>query len=169
MLEVKCKESYFLGFRQYKCRAPRLNVIQVLVQAISKRVQQERHDELIDHAWSSLWNLTDETEVNCERFIELGGVDMFLKCHQLFGDHQDMIRNMLGCLGNVAEVKALRQKLLTTECLNVFSQLLRPGRVSQELNFGKEVLVPQLHNAESLIVKRDKLHSLSFSVQFCQT
>jgi len=118
--------------RQYKCRAPRLNVIQVLVEAIRKRVDEARHDELIDHAWSSLWNLTDETEVNCARFIELGGIEMFLKCHELFRDYQDMIRNMLGCLGNVAEVRTLRRNLLTTDCLNVFSELLRPPRMEDE-------------------------------------
>ena len=108
--------------------------------AISKRVNEARHDELIDHAWSSLWNLTDETEVNCSRFIELGGVFMFLQCHSLFKDHQDMIRNMLGCLGNVAEVKTLRQSLLTPECLDVFSELLRPGCLFWSYEYMKKMI-----------------------------
>ncbi|KAG7235555.1 hypothetical protein INR49_002602 [Caranx melampygus] len=41
-----------------------------------------------------------------------------------FPDKQELHRNMLGLLGNVAEVKALRPQLLTPQFITVFSNLL---------------------------------------------
>jgi len=39
---------------------------------------------------------------------------------QEFPDKQELHRNMLGLLGNVAEVKALRPQLLTPQFISVF-------------------------------------------------
>lgn len=39
---------------------------------------------------------------------------------QEFPDKQELHRNMLGLLGNVAEVKALRPQLLTPQFITVF-------------------------------------------------
>lgn len=41
-------------------------------------------------------------------------------CLQEFPDKQELHRNMLGLLGNVAEVKALRPQLLTPQFITVF-------------------------------------------------
>ena len=112
--------------RRHKLRAERLQVIKVLVAAINARFERSEHDELIDHAWSSLWNLTDETEINCQMFINLDGIKLFLKCYRAFNLHEDLSRNMLGCLGNVAEVKSLRKHMLNPDCLGAFMQLLKP-------------------------------------------
>ena len=126
--------------RKHKLRAERLQVIKVLVAAINSRFERQEHDELIDHAWSSLWNLTDETEINCQMFINLDGINLFLKCYHAFRFHEDLSRNMLGCLGNVAEVKSLRKHMLNEDCLNVFIQLLKPysqGWVMNNFGAGK--------------------------------
>ena len=37
-------------------------------------------DEVMETAWSTMWNVTDETPVNCERFLNGGGMYLFLKC-----------------------------------------------------------------------------------------
>ena len=34
----------------------------------------------METAWSTMWNVTDETPVNCERFLADGGMMLFLKC-----------------------------------------------------------------------------------------
>jgi hypothetical protein len=31
-------------------------------------------------AWSTMWNVTDETAVNCERFLDGNGMEYFLGC-----------------------------------------------------------------------------------------
>ena len=52
------------------------------------------------------------------------GADVILFCLvslQEFPDKQELHRNMLGLLGNVAEVRALRPQLLTSEFVKVFT------------------------------------------------
>lgn len=43
---------------------------------------------------------------------------------QKFPDKEELLRNMMGLLGNVAEVKELRHYLMTPEYVTVFSDLL---------------------------------------------
>ncbi|KAH8034549.1 hypothetical protein HPB51_025672 [Rhipicephalus microplus] len=86
----------------------------------------------------------DETPVNCERFLDGGGMNLFLRClrqltlyyrmslirdmlknfKQIFTDKPELLRNMMGLLGNVAEVKELRPRLMQDKYLLVFSELL---------------------------------------------
>ena len=94
-------------------------------------------DDVMETAWSTMWNVTDETPVNCERFLAGGGMYLFLKvhvnlmyifviillfskeniipisqsnqflprqCKERFPEKADLLRNMMGLLGNVAEV-----------------------------------------------------------------
>ena len=49
---------------------------------------------------------------------------MFRSCKEKFPESQDLLRNMMGLLGNVAEVPALRPQLMTKEFVAVFSLLL---------------------------------------------
>ena len=58
--------------------------------------------------WSCLWNVTDETPENSERFITQKGVDLFLRCLNQFPDDNDLKRNIMGLVGNIAEVVHLR-------------------------------------------------------------
>ena len=43
-------------------------------------------DDVMETAWSAMWNVTDETPVNCERFLNAGGMFLFLKC-KVFAIH----------------------------------------------------------------------------------
>jgi Zyg-11 family protein len=78
----------------------------------------------METAWSCMWNVTDETPINCQRFLDGGGMQLFLNCKEKFPNAQDLLRNMMGLLGNVAEVPALRSQLMTKEFVTEFSQLL---------------------------------------------
>jgi hypothetical protein len=44
---------------------------------------------------------------------------------QTFKEHEDLLRNMMGLLGNVAEVRHLRCRLLTPELIDTFTGLLK--------------------------------------------
>ncbi len=81
-------------------------------------------DDVMETAWSCMWNVTDETPVNCRRFLDGGGMRLFLLCKERFPDKQDLLRNMMGLLGNVAEVPALRPALMTSEFVSEFFYLL---------------------------------------------
>lgn len=49
---------------------------------------------------------------------------LFLRCKEKFPEKTDLLRNMMGLLGNVAEVPDLRANLMTREFVDEFTQLL---------------------------------------------
>ena len=71
-------------------------------------------------AWSTMWNVTDETSENCSRFLERDGMRLFVRCLEAFPNKPELLRNMLGLLGNVAEVKELRPNLMNDAFLSIF-------------------------------------------------
>ena len=78
-------------------------------------------NDIVEIAWTLLWNITDETPENCRKFIEdNNGLLSFLDCLEAWSDKRDLIRNMLGLLGNVAEVKELRPRLITPVLMEKF-------------------------------------------------
>lgn len=98
--------------------------ITIMLQLIDGRLRTHTSDEVMETAWSTMWNVTDETPINCERFLDGGGMTLFLECLRIFTDKPELLRNMMGLLGNVAEVKELRPRLMRDEYLLVFSELL---------------------------------------------
>jgi len=51
-------------------------------------------------------------------------MNAFLQCLKVFPDKPELLRNMMGLMGNVAEVKHLRCELMKPEYVTVFSNLL---------------------------------------------
>ncbi|CAN7992782.1 unnamed protein product [Ixodes hexagonus] len=98
--------------------------ITIMLQLIETRLFRGSSDEVMEAAWSTMWNVTDETPINCQRFLDGGGMALFLQCLQAFTDKPELLRNMMGLLGNVAEVKELRPRLMKDDYLQVFSDLL---------------------------------------------
>jgi Zyg-11 family protein len=60
----------------------------------------------------------------------LHGVVIF----QTFPQREELLRNMMGLLGNVAEVQVLRQRLMTSQFVSVFADLLDAGSEGIEVN-----------------------------------
>ncbi|MEQ2157688.1 Protein zer-1, partial [Goodea atripinnis] len=108
-------------------------------------------DQVMEFSWSALWNITDETPDNCQMFLTCRGMSLFLECLEVrlslhvlmvklmalqeFPDKQELHRNMLGLLGNVAEVKSLRPQLLTPQFITVFSNLLESKADGIEVSY----------------------------------
>jgi len=86
-------------------------------------------------AWSTMWNVTDETPENCHKFLTHRGMDLFLQCLQTFPNQPELLRNMMGLLGNVAEVKHLRRRLMTSEFIKVFYNLLDSKQDNIEVSY----------------------------------
>ncbi|VDK18869.1 unnamed protein product [Anisakis simplex] len=74
--------------------------------------------------WSFLWNITDETPVNCVRFLDADGLHLFHQCYQQFQNETELVRNMMGLIGNIAEVEQLRSQLMNDAYINIFCALL---------------------------------------------
>ncbi|XP_018578075.1 protein zer-1 homolog [Anoplophora glabripennis] len=109
---------------QQKVKLGELGAIDKMIWLITERLERGLCDDVLEVAWSTMWNVTDETPSNCRRFLENKGMEHFLSCLEKFTDKEELLRNMMGLLGNVAEVKELRHYLVTPEYLSVFSRLL---------------------------------------------
>lgn len=53
---------------------------QKMLRLIKERVESKRCDDILEVAWSAMWNVTDETAINCARFLSNGGMELFLDC-----------------------------------------------------------------------------------------
>lgn len=47
---------------------------------IADRLERQICDDVLEIAWSTMWNVTDETAINCERFLDGSGMEFFIGC-----------------------------------------------------------------------------------------
>ncbi|XP_077986928.1 protein zer-1 homolog, partial [Glandiceps talaboti] len=111
----------------------RIGVVKTMLTLIQERLVQRNCDEVMEIAWSTLWNVTDETAENCQMFLAGGGMTLFLACLSAFPDKVELLRNMMGLLGNVSEVQELRGELI--QYVQVFSTLLANRRDGIEVSY----------------------------------
>uniref|UniRef100_A0A8D0HF10 Protein zer-1 homolog n=1 Tax=Sphenodon punctatus TaxID=8508 RepID=A0A8D0HF10_SPHPU len=98
----------------------KMGFVMTMLKLIQKKLVDKTCDQVMEFSWSALWNITDETPDNCEMFLNYSGMKLFLECLKEFPEKQELHRNMLGLLGNVAEVKELRPQLMTSQFISVF-------------------------------------------------
>ncbi|MCL4119557.1 UNVERIFIED_CONTAM: hypothetical protein GTU68_028694 [Idotea baltica] len=101
-----------------------LGAIETMLGIINDRLAQRFHDDVLEIAWSAMWNVTDETPINCQRFLDEQGMKYFQRCLTEFPDKEELLRNMMGLLGNVAEVEYLRPRLIKPDLIETFAKLL---------------------------------------------
>ncbi|ESP01735.1 hypothetical protein LOTGIDRAFT_139253, partial [Lottia gigantea] len=124
--QVKHKQKALIG---------ELGAIETMLKIIKKKIEEKECDDMMEVAWSSMWNITDETAQNCRKFIDCGGMDLFLQCLELFKDRAELLRNMMGLMGNIAEVKELRPLLMVSKYISVFSDLLESTSDGIEVSY----------------------------------
>lgn len=101
-----------------------LNAIETMIDIIRAKIEENICDEILETAWSTLWNITDETPVNCQRFLESHGLEAFEMCMDKFGNNKEVPRNIMGLLGNVAECQRLRINFMKERYIKRFYLLL---------------------------------------------
>lgn len=57
--------------------------LQTMLTLIYDRLTRQVFDDVMEVAWSTMWNVTDETAINCERFLDGRGMEYFLECLQV--------------------------------------------------------------------------------------
>ncbi|KAL4717706.1 hypothetical protein ACJJTC_000855 [Scirpophaga incertulas] len=124
--QVDGKQKRFLGNH---------GAIGKMLNLISDRLERRVCDDVLEVAWSTMWNVTDETPQNCQRFLENRGMEYFLACLKNFPDKEELLRNMMGLLGNVAEVSELRPQLMNKLFLTVFYDLLDSSSDGIEVSY----------------------------------
>lgn len=51
-----------------------------MLSIIRVRLEHKLFDDVLQVAWSTMWNVTDETAYNCQKFLEGNGMKLFLRC-----------------------------------------------------------------------------------------
>lgn len=69
--QVDGRQKLFLGD---------LGAISTMLTLIKDRLTRNVFDDVMEVAWSTMWNVTDETAINCERFLDGKGMEYFLGC-----------------------------------------------------------------------------------------
>ena len=77
--------------------------------------------------------MTDEVPKNCEIFVTCGGIDLFLKCKGRLLENSELVRNMVGVLGNLAETQTMRSLLMTKEIIQELEYLLKSN--NEEISY----------------------------------
>lgn len=112
-----------------------LGAISKMLALIASRLDRGQCDEVMETAWSTMWNVTDETPVNCQRFLDNSGMEYFMECVAKFPNKPELLRNMMGLLGNVAECVDLRQKLMQEDYINCFTEMLSSTTHGIEISY----------------------------------
>uniref|UniRef100_A0A183CT84 Rif1_N domain-containing protein n=1 Tax=Globodera pallida TaxID=36090 RepID=A0A183CT84_GLOPA len=103
-----------------KIEVGEIGAIEVILQQIARKLQANQCDNVINTAWSFLFSITDETPANCDRFLKAEGLTLFLRCYTKFSTQVELMRNMMGLIGNIAEVDELRGQLMHDDYLKIF-------------------------------------------------
>ncbi|KFD65522.1 hypothetical protein M514_01427 [Trichuris suis] len=101
-----------------------LNAVEKVLWVICNKYDNNVCDEVMEVAWSFLWNITDETPENCNRFLNEYGMSVFYDCFTKFPERNELLRNMMGLVGNIAEVPSLRPRLMDVRYVSAFFKLL---------------------------------------------
>ncbi|KAF1763581.1 hypothetical protein GCK72_011848 [Caenorhabditis remanei] len=109
--------------------------IEMILDQINRKHTANICDDVMEVGWSFLWNITDETPVNCELFLNANGLDLFQKCYEAFKSERELVRNMMGLIGNIAEVDSLRSQLMKDDYVNIFCALLTSQEESIEISY----------------------------------
>ncbi|ESO12948.1 hypothetical protein HELRODRAFT_105637 [Helobdella robusta] len=112
-----------------------LGSFEIILELIEKKQEENVCDEVMEVSWSFMWNATDESPSNCQKFIENSGLVIFIKCLEKFRDKDELLRNMMGLLGNVAEVDFLRAYLIQEKFICVFVDLLDSVKDGIEVSY----------------------------------
>ncbi|KAK2191886.1 hypothetical protein NP493_43g02052 [Ridgeia piscesae] len=100
-----------------------------LLTIVRGKADNQSVDITMKFTLSALWNLTDESPLTCELFLNEGGLELFLEVLQRYKDmpNEDRVQvetKVLGLINNLAEVGPLRPRLMRVETLTAVRELL---------------------------------------------
>ena len=98
--------------------------MQLLLDIAARRVNRAEVDGTLKFDLSALWNLTDESPTACHLFVQLGGMELFVKLLKIFPDDTSIQTKVLGLLNNIAEVFELHAHLVTDDLMDFVKDLI---------------------------------------------
>ncbi|GMT19078.1 hypothetical protein PFISCL1PPCAC_10375, partial [Pristionchus fissidentatus] len=127
-----------------KIQVGKYRAIEMILQQIKRKLDANVCDDVMEVGWSFLWNITDETPTNCERFLEAQGLTLFEQCFDAFRTERELVRNMMGLIGNIAEVDSLRNQLMKDSYITIFTTLLTLVDDSIEISYNSAGVLAHL-------------------------
>lgn len=127
-----------------KIQVGKYRAIEMILQQIKRKLDANVCDDVMEVGWSFLWNITDETPTNCERFLDAQGLTLFEQCFDAFKGERELVRNMMGLIGNIAEVDSLRHQLMKDSYINIFTTLLTLVDDSIEISYNSAGVLAHL-------------------------
>lgn len=104
--------------------------------ALTEQEDLEDTDYLtLELCWTFLWNITDETPRNVQRFIARRGMATMLYSLETFPTVVALRRNVMGLVTNIAEVPAFRAELLQVRVLEQLHTCLVDGPNDLEVTY----------------------------------
>lgn len=73
-----------------------------MIWLISDRLNRGVCDDVLEVAWSTMWNVTDETPKNCHRFLAEKGMEYFLKCLEVNLNKKFLNFSLIFCFAEVS-------------------------------------------------------------------
>ena len=96
-----------------------------LLKIVRKRIETKNADITLQFTLSALWNLTDESPLTCEIFLNQSGMYLFIRLLNTFHDNTAVQTKALGLFNNVAEVPSLRKELLQPNFITMLKNQLQ--------------------------------------------
>eukprot|EP01135_Chromosphaera_perkinsii_P011813 Nk52_evm4s2506 gene=Nk52_evmTU4s2506 len=132
-----------------KARIGAAGGIKNIMELIKLKCNNYEIDIVMETAWSALWNITDETSSNCKIFLDENGIDLFMTVATNYPGQHGLIRNMLGLLGNIAEVQELREKLMKPDLLTALKGMLANCNEGIEISYNASGIISNLLTEDS--------------------
>lgn len=73
----------------YLCASIFVDRFQTMLKLINHRLIRKGFDDVMEVAWSTMWNVTDETPLNCQRFLNGKGMQYFIGCLEVCGHYNE--------------------------------------------------------------------------------
>ncbi|KAI1711418.1 zyg eleven-related protein 1 [Ditylenchus destructor] len=112
-----------------------IGIIEIILELIRTKLAADTSGIVMEMCWCVLANMTDETPANCERFLTAEGMQLSSLCFSRFRSITDqtfevpaidkeIVLNMIMLVGNIAEVKCLRNQLMDKDYLTIYTSFL---------------------------------------------
>ncbi|XP_076353569.1 protein zyg-11 homolog B-like [Tachypleus tridentatus] len=111
------------------CLGAKPSFMERLLNIVQSKMDEPEVDIMMKFTLSALWNLTDESPSTCAVFLDMKGLDLFLKVLKKFQGQSAVETKVLGLVNNIAEVAHLRQDLMVEDFLNVLRLLLHSRHI----------------------------------------
>ncbi|VVC24130.1 Armadillo-type fold,Leucine-rich repeat domain, L domain-like,Armadillo-like helical [Cinara cedri] len=121
-----------------------------IINIITKGLFLRTWNDTYKKAWIILWNATDKASV-CKRFLDEFYMDYYKEFFSYFTNQYDLMVHMLGVLGNVAEVKNLRPRLIQRKIIKVLSDQLFSTQEGIEVSYNAARIIAYLASDDNTV------------------